>query len=1133
MRFLFFILFTTISLNCFSQNFSNLKQNKYAFDDTIFIDSSYIFPSSIKIFAENEKINDSLWNFSFENSYLYFKQNQNYDTIKIKYRSLNYNFRQVALNDSSIIVPKAINYYDKNKRKKIDAGKDLKSGEIKSNGFISRSVGVGNNQDAVISSKMNLKLSGKLNDDINVEARAYDETMPIQPDGNTAKIEELNNIYLSAYNENFKLKAGDFNIIKPKSYFLKYNKQVKGIEYVKKNTGINEFFTAQQLNFGAAISKGKYRSQKISGIEGNQGPYRLLGNSGETYIVVLAGSERVYLDGKLLKRGENFDYKMNYNTAEIVFTAKNPITKDSRIIVEFEYSERNYSRFTLYSNNNFKTSNNEFYLNFYSETDAKNQTIDRELSSEMKEIMFNAGDSLNKALYLNADSVSYSEDKILYEKIDTLIDDEVFTIYKHSKNPQKAIYQVSFAYVGAGKGNYKIAENATNGRIYEFIEPQDSKKQGDYAPYLLLVTPKKHQIIDFGGKLNINPKNKFFFDIALSNKDLNLFSPLNDNDNKALALKFNYNFYLKGNDTTSDKRFIFTGYEFEGKNFTPVETFRNQEYKRDWNITSQFSSATHLFDIGFYDKSDKNIFSSSFLLLHHFKEFLGLKPQISGKRVAKSWKLDYNANLMHSSDYLNNTNFARSKFLFSKKIFSLKTGIDYQQETNIWQKIDTDTLLQNSFMFHSLAFFIENADTSEFLFHSEYKRRYDFSPEIKSLKKVSYSNNFNFNLDIKKNKYSANFVLNYRQLFISDTAAVNYQPENNLNTRALFNFSILKDILSFSTILEFSSGLEQKMQFIFVEVEPTKGVYTWNDYNNDNIKQIDEFEVAAFADEATFVKVPVQSNEYIKVYTKNFTQNLFFTPAKFFYDTLFAHKLFSKFNDNLSVNFNHKSYNFNLRDFSDTSSFNYNFGLNNILNLNLFKWMKINYLWQKNKTKLLHFSGSDNIIKNKKTLNTVFIFPANVKLSEKLSTKTNKVSSDYSALKNYKILNNETITELSFSEKELTFGISYSYSDKRNLSGDEILFSNKIATNLNLIFSKKSGITVNFNFIDNNFKGDASTSVAYTMLGGLKPGKNYTWDFIFKRKLGKILQASISYSGRYSKGNKIIHTGMISVMAFL
>ena len=148
------------------------------------------------------------------------------------------------------------------------------------------------------------------------------------------------------------------------------------------NSEGNDFIPGNEIE----VSLGYDNTKKtvFKGQEANQGPYKLQGPNGELFVLIVSGSETVYVNGIPAKRGEDQDYIIDYNAGEIIFNATFPITSEMRITVDYQFSDRNYSRFIAYGGGKYESEKLKISTSVYTENDAKNQPLQQNLSSKSK-----------------------------------------------------------------------------------------------------------------------------------------------------------------------------------------------------------------------------------------------------------------------------------------------------------------------------------------------------------------------------------------------------------------------------------------------------------------------------------------------------------------------------------------------------------------------------------------------------------------------------------------------------------------------------------------------------------------------------------------------------------------------------
>ncbi len=1155
----FIILFLLVNETISAQYhlpLSNLREKRIPVTSvSLIVDSLSIIPQSFSI----TNIPSSYYSIDVVNSIFKWVNIPKVDSVIINYRvfpiKLNASVKHL---DYEII---RNNFIADNPIKLNSAGDnhafplfDFKGMETE--GSFGRSISFGNSQDAVLNSSMNLQISGYIGDSLELVAAISDNSIPIQPDGNTKDLRDFDRIFLQIKKKSWQTSFGDIDLKEHNNYFLNFYKRLQGASFSSENK-LNSKTTNSFLASGA-IAKGKFTKNNIIALEGNQGPYRLQGSNNELYFVVLAGTERVFIDGELLQRGENEDYVINYNAAEITFTPKRFISKESRIQVEFEYADRNYLNTQWYGSNELKYSNKlTFNIAAYSNSDSKYSTIDQELDDTKKNFLSNIGDSIQNAFVTNAVSDTFNPGKILYKIIDTLYNGSIHdSVFVQSSDNNYQLYNVVFTYVGPGKGNYHQLFNGSNGKVFQWIQPGiNDAKNGDYEPISYLVTPKKHQLFTMGLKYFINPNFNMATDLAMSNYDVNLLSNRDKENNKGFAGKFimNKNFKKIRILYANYKLESTAGYEFTQQQFKPLERIRNIEFLRDWSLYQNVKPA----DESLSSFSMKFIGQNGGLVKYDFTNYNrkdnynGNRQSINQYSVYKQWVLFSDLNRMTFNSQNQKGDFFRPSIDIKKgfkKIKNIQVSFRFSAEYNRIKDKLTDTLNVGSFAFNKYEWSLRS-DTNKFnKWQLNYYKRVDLLPAINKFLKSDQSDNYSLSTSLMNNpKSQLNANITYRALHVINNGLSNLKDDKTILGRAEYNFSFIKDFFNGSLFYEIGSGQEQKREFSYVPVAIGQGEYAWNDYNGNGIEELNEFELAIFQDQKKYIRIYTPTNQYVKANSIQLNYNIELTPKNIIkYENNNLTKLIARSSTSSTLQINKKNISNNNflfnpfdKEITDTSLI-----FNNSYFSNTFYFNRTNYKWgldltqsQSNMRALLTYGYENKNIQ-------MFIGRLRLNLNKSLfsnlvyrNAKNILITSGYKFdNKNYEIHQNTYEPSLTYVYKSIFRAtLSYSYIEKNNkIDSLEKSINNSVSAEIKYnVFSNSSlSFKGSYNKIAfYAYPGAVNSAVGYLLLDGLSVGNNMLWNIDFTKRFAGNIEINIQYEGRKPDNSRTINLGKASIRA--
>lgn len=1135
---------------------SNLRKKllPLAASDTLILDTLSIVPGTVQV----KGVDSSDYVLDFENSRICWKKKPSADTVFVSYRvfpgKLNTVYQRMRFDSVSnffLASPETIQHPGSLQNSIFDFG------NINYNGSFGRGLSFGNQQNVVLNSTLNLQMNGYLADSIQLAAAITDSNIPIQPDGNTQNLNEFDKVFIQFKKGGWHFDIGDIDIRQQKHYFLNYYSRLQGATFGQKSQ-IGPSMSNDLLLSGA-IAKGKYTRNIFEGVEGNQGPYRLQGPNNELFFIVLAGTERVYIDGKLMQRGEDQDYVINYNTAEITFTPKRMITKDIRIQVEFSYADRNYLNSQLFISDEAAIGKKwKLRVAAYSNADAKNSPINQTLEPGQKQFLADLGDSIYKALYPSYVLDTFSANKILYKKIDTLLNNGSIydSVFVHSINPSDTLYNLVFTEVGPGMGDYRTDEtSAANGKLFKWVAPDEQgNRQGSYAPVILLITPKKQQLVSVGADYAISDRTSVSTEIAASSYNINSFSKRDKGDDigYALKLKLNDQRSLKGSKKGLEL-YSRLSYEWVQDRFKPVERLRDVEFSRRWGLPlNGLGNANEgLMQAEVELKSVRgNTIRYQFENYNRSDGYQGIRNGIRYRADYGQWHLNNQLDITSFDLRDQQGYYLKPLFEISRtmpKIGNYLVGGSYSGERNSIQYKALDSMNTGSFAYETWQAYLKSPLEKPNKWGVTYYTRTNQSPYRSRLISLDRSSNVNVYTELLKNeRHQLKVNFTYRKLNVIDNKLSSQKPEESVLSRTEYFVNELKGLITGNVLYEVGTGQEQKRDFTYVEVPPGQGQYTWIDYNENGIPELNEFELSQFQDQAKYIRIFTPTNEFIRANYLQFNYNLILNPRSRI-DLTKANgfqRFLTRFYLQSSLQIYKKETAGKLQfnpfevPLADTSLIILNQIFSNSLSFNRFsnKWgLDINNIHSSNKSFLTY--GYESRLTNDWNAKTRWNINRYLVLEWTGKTVQNRLITPGFENQNYTIQSEGIEPKLSFIRgTDFRIAMGYRYEDKRNLDSVQKATINSVTSEVKYNVLSSSSIAARFSFVNIHYadpnNGDkANTSVAYIMLDALLPGKNYLWAVDFSKRLTSYLELNFQYEGRKAGTSATVHIGRASLRA--
>ncbi len=1118
--------------------YTKIDSFKVNFENFYELSAVSIVPFSEEVFINKRKITKEDYSLNFTDNSLKLSDSLEYsifDTLIVAYKSYKLDIKKEYKKR------KLVKIFDDKFQDTVSVVKEQNSafssksilGEnLKSSGTLLRGFSFGTNRDLKVNSGLRLHLAGNVTDEIEIIAALTDENTPIQPEGNTERLEELDKVFIEIKHKNATGIFGDYDYVSDVGEFGKTNRKLKGA-YGKIN------FENVTAGFSFASSKGKFNSVDFNGQDGVQGPYRLYGVNNENDIIIIAGSEKVYLDGKLLKRGENNDYIIEYSNGEVTFMPKILITNLSRIVIDFEYTNRKYERNFISANSNVSFFNEKLKvkLNLLQEGDNKNNPIDLVFSDNEKRILKESGD--NKLLASLNGAVKVPDDSIgIYELKDTLINSESVNFYFYNPGSKNSKYNVSFSFVGANNGDYERTS------IGKFVYV--GKNKGEYLPIKFIPLPERNRIGNIVFNYLPDEKINLNLELASSNYDRNVFSEKDDNDNTGFAGSI-----LMELKPIEIKNFGKLGLSFRQRNidekFKTIDRINEIEFDRNYNLDDNAVSKELLreFTLSYFWENKIDLQNKyGFLKKNNFNSERFLSKNTI--RNIGNLNINYNYDFVKTKSKLNKTNWLRQEGRISYLLFeNLEPGFEFKLEDKNNKLINKDSLTQNSLGLLEYSPFMQLNLSKGFTFTARYSYIDEKSP-IKGILKTeakTYAHTYSLNFrELKEINSSLNFSFRKKK-FSEEFKRLGFTNNESVQIRSVTKMNFFKRMISGNFYYQTFSQRTAKLERIFLRVPQGMGGYSYlGDLNKNGIADESEFKIDPY--EGDFILTTLPTDKLFPVINLKLNTRWNINFKKYFNGNNFFEKALSLINSETTYRVEEQSrideqkkiYLLNFKHFLNDSTTvrGFNFFQQDLFLMKNNRDLSFRFRFNQRKNLNQYSSGLDKSYQKKKSLKINFRMIKEVNNETEYVNRIENVSAPVNTNRSRKINANELTSDFSYRpyrNVEMGFLFKVGRIEDSFPEKPTIIDENRFAIRLVYSLQNKGRISLEAERTE-LLTEDNGNIIPYEITNGNVIGKNYIWHANFDYRIFENLQGNIRYTGRVQGKGKVINTFTAEARAY-